>query len=172
MEKLNLSSPWVIFYREIEALFKYDKEIEVKFDEETMTIKLFADSSQKKIDALTKILPQEKTFGNVTVKIEVVPANFEFKNDAAILEAAFKGNPALGCIDTKSTMFGKMHYAMFKRDVVQFYVDTMKDPKGLRSTLYEDIARDVFEGTVKGVNYCTETLNQYKVSTRWMVDEF
>ena len=172
MEKLNLSSPWVIFYREIEALFKYDNEIEVKFDEESMTIKLFADSSQKKIEALTRILPQEKTFANVTVKVEVVPANFEFENDAAILWAAFKGNPALGCIDTKSTVFGEMYFAMFKRDVVQFYVDAMNDPRGFRSTLFEDIARDVFEGTVNGVNFCTQSYEVYKLSTRWKVDEF
>mgnify|MGYP006958177364 CR=1 FL=1 len=44
---------------------------------------------------------------------------------------------------------------MFENKVVQFYNDQMDDINGNKSTLFQDIAGDVF-GYDHGVFYCTE----------------
>ena len=46
-----------------------------------------------------------------------------------------------------------MSFAVFAKEVVQYYNDDLTDINGLKSTLYEDIARDVFD--IDGINYCT-----------------
>jgi hypothetical protein len=45
-------------------------------------------------------------------------------------------------------------YVAFKKEVVQFYADNLRDPNGFKSTLYQDIAEDVF-GEKNNVCYCT-----------------
>ena len=86
MKNVKLITPWVNFYREIEALFKDDPAIKIDMDDETYTLKLYVDGALK-AEALGILLPAEKTFGNVTMKIEVIPANI-IKEDKAALKAA------------------------------------------------------------------------------------
>ena len=50
--ELKLSAPWIIFYKEIKALFDRDPEIRAVFDSVTMTIKLYCNSTSAKIEAL------------------------------------------------------------------------------------------------------------------------
>ena len=49
-------------------------------------------------------------------------------------------------------------YVVFKNCVVQFFNDNLNDPHGVLSTLYQDIAREVFGdcGMAGGVAYCTD----------------
>ena len=47
MAKIGLSSPWVVYYREVNALFGQDPEIHVVFDEDKNELKLFVDNSSK-----------------------------------------------------------------------------------------------------------------------------
>ena len=76
MSKLGLSSPWVNFYRELEALFAKDPEVKVVYDEEKNDVKLYVDNLAK-ADALAQLLPVERTFGNITITVTVIPANKE-----------------------------------------------------------------------------------------------
>ena len=46
-------------------------------------------------------------------------------------------------------------YVVFVNEVVQYYNDNLSDIHGLRSTLYQEIAKDIFE-TRLGVYYCTD----------------
>jgi len=46
-------------------------------------------------------------------------------------------------------------YVVFRNEVVQFFNDEMGDPNGLKSTLYQDIAKDVFADK-DGIFFCTE----------------
>ena len=64
---LNLASPWAIFYHEVQALFEKDENIKIIFDEENYVIKLYVTGTDKAV-ALEKLLPQEKDFGNITLK--------------------------------------------------------------------------------------------------------
>ena len=156
MEKVTLSSPWVLFYREITALFSKDDEVKVFFDEDEAAIKLYVEDSAK-ATALEKILPREKNFGNVDIKVEVVPANGKLRSalkDEQIYDIAFKGNKAYKYSETYDVFLNPITYVVFAKEVVQFFSDNLGDLHGLTSTLYQDIAQDVLVGD--GVCYCTD----------------
>lgn len=156
MGNLNLSSPWVIFYRKVNELFKEDPEVKIVFDQDNNVLNLYVDNDEK-AEALTKLLPTEKEFGNVVLKIRVVPANLE--NDASKLDMfkkAFKGNPVfVDAISTEGDLGFHADYLLFAKKVVQFYSDDLSDPHGATSTLYQELAKEVF-GTETGVYFCTD----------------
>ena len=142
---LKLSPPWINYYNELVALFGDDPDIKLYFDEESYTVKMFVDSDIK-ADALMKLLPQEKSFGNVVVKIEIVPANSEDESFVTLFRRAFAGNPVIDDIQTlESPIFGEVSYVVFKNGVVQYFNDDISDLYGLRSTLYQELAKDVFD---------------------------
>ena len=151
-EYTKLSAPWVQFYREVEALFSKDPEVKVTYNDDETTIKLLVENHDK-AEALEALLPSEKTFGNITVRICVIPANNTAKSELDLVKTAFKGNPALAYVMDTETVFGTMNYVVFEREVVQYYNDDIGDVDGKKSTLYEDIARNVLN--TKGIHYCT-----------------
>ena len=161
MAKVGLSSPWMLFYRKVSAMFEKDPGVRVVFDEESGVIRLYVESGEKAA-ALEKLLPAEKTFGNVTVKIEVVPANgfvqakAEQETDAALITAALCGNQAVSFIKPVRLLYNnELTYVVFENRVVQYFTDDLGDYYGLRSTLYEDLARELF-GQMDGVFFCTD----------------
>ena len=158
MAKVNLSAPWEIFFAEIEEMFGRDPEIDIKIDHDTNEVKLFVENSAK-ADALQKLLPETKRFGEVEVKISVVPANAE-DDPVALFERAFFGNPAFE-FATKDEDAGVFNaaYVVFENRVVQFYCDNLADIYRNRSTLYEFIARDIFEN-YPGVYFCTDSVEE------------
>ena len=149
----KIAPPWVTFYSEIEALFGSDPAISIQIDEDEKIVSLFVEGVAK-ADALAQLLPSEKTFGNVSVKICVVPANVMPKRIDLFVEA-FKGNPAFSYATTSSGIGFEFDYVVFRNKVVQFFNDNLGDVNGNESTLYEEIARDVFEDT--GAMFCTDT---------------
>ena len=157
MGKLKLSAPWITFYHEIEAMFGEDPEIRIVFDEDNYKIKLYVDNAEK-ADALTQILPAEKVFGNIIVKVVVIPANKLKEDVLSIYEKAFKGNPVLSYVKrVEGTIFAyPASYVVFKNKVVQFFNDDLSDVNGYRSTLYQEIAKDIFENK-NGIYFCTDT---------------
>ena len=156
MTNLNLSTPWVTFYREIEALLGGDPDINVVWDEENKRVKLYVEDADK-AEALDTLLPREKTFGNVTVKVSVLPANEEEESKASLFRRAFEGNPAFAFEKTVETaLTNPVSYVVFKKEVVQFWNDDLSDVNGNCSTLYEEIARDVFDDNA-GIFFCTDT---------------
>lgn len=150
---MKVSAPWVNYYHEINAMFDRDPEVRVSFDEETPEIKIFVENSRK-ADALAQLLPTEKSFGNVILKITVVPAN-EALTKLDLIQEAFYGNPALSYVWQAKTPFGEFDYVVFENRVVQYFNDNMRDINGNKSTLYEDIAREVF-GEETNLCFCTE----------------
>lgn len=159
MALLKLSSPWVVYYRKLNAFFTYDNEVNVVFDEEILSIKIYVNNDKKAV-ALSQLLPTEKKFGNVTLHITIIPANNALSLSDGIKETlyadAFEGNPVLSYTRTFKGLYNNdMTYIVFKNEVVQFYTDDLGDINGLESTLYELIAEDVFE-KIDGVYYCTD----------------
>lgn len=154
---LNLSAPWVTFVHEVQALFGEDPAVNVAFHEDNNILYLFVNGDEK-ADAITKLLPEEKKFGNVTLKIQVVPANTGKENAEQIFRKAFEGNPVLSYIKTISDgdIFGGACYVVFKKKVIQFFDDNIADVNGNRTTLLQEIAKDVFEDKA-GVFFCTDT---------------
>ena len=165
MAKMTLSPPWAIFYREIQALFGEDPEIHVVYDEENEVVKIYVENSEK-AEILSQLLPTKKMFGRVALDIQVIPADgkkysteLPEKVDATMFETAFKGNPVFSYAKTFPNLFGfVVTYVVFEPEVVQFYTDDISDINGLKSTLFEDVARDVFEGVQ--VNFCTDLIRE------------
>lgn len=151
---INLSAPWVLFYREIEALFKEDPAVKVEYDEANQTIRLYVEGEEK-ADALAQLLPTVRTFGDVVVKVAVIPANLKGPSKLQLFQKAFEGNPALAFIQGCSSGVFDLNYVVFKSKVVQFKSDDIGDVNGLTSTLYQNIAKDLFED-VRGIFFCTE----------------
>ena len=149
--KLGLCSPWVDFYKKVDTLFKKDPEVKVDFDQDNYTVKLYVDNAIK-ADALTKLLPAEKEFGNVVLKIEVVPADNSEESRIDLFRKAFNGNPAVDAITTAGPI--GYDFVIFAKEVVQYYNDDLADAYGYRSTLYQELALEVF-GIEDNVLYST-----------------
>lgn len=156
MEKLNLSAPWVTFVNELNALFEFDADVTIDYDKEENHVRLYVEGVTK-ADALTELLPPEKKFGNVTLKISVIPANHAI-DKVSLIEKAMDGNGVLREVIEAQRPGGSFKYLMFDHEVAQFYNDQLDDPVGNKTMLYADIAKDVF-GELDGAFYCTEPKN-------------
>lgn len=165
MARLNLSPPWNTRVDEITALFKNDPEIHVVYNEEKYDLKLYVDSANKAA-ALTQLLPEEYEFGNVVLTVEVIPANHKlgamhFNSNEQLFEYAFQGNEALSFTKTIEGIFSNnLTYVVFKNEVVQYFNDNLADIYGMCSTLYQEIAKNVF-GETEGIFFCTDKPNSF-----------
>lgn len=161
---ITLSSPWITLYREIKAIFSEDPDIEVEYDEDRMEINLFV-NNQDKAKAICTILPTYRSFGNITVFINVIPSNDEEDGSYVLreekvtfrtFERAFDGNPAFAYLYRADKL--PINYIVFKNCVVQYFNDALNDAYGICSTLYQEIAKDIF-GQHEGIYFCTDIGN-------------
>lgn len=156
MSKLELQSPWILYMRKLAKMFERDPEINVICDEESNTIRLLVNNALK-AEALTALLPEEKEFGNVVCKITVIPSNKSSVGD--LFQRAFTGNAAVTKIERVDDFFEDDGvYVIFDPVVVQFFADDIGDFYGNESTLYEDLAREIFEQTPQ-VHFCTDLID-------------
>lgn len=155
MARISLSSPWVEYYRKVNAMFQKDPEVTVIYDEEKRTLNIYVDNSAK-AGALGVLFPVEITFGNCVLPINIIPSNKTNTNAAVTdIEEALDGNGAVSFIRNVE-LFGKMlTYVVFKPEVVQYFTDDLSDYHGFRSTLYAEIAKELF-GELDGVYFCTD----------------
>lgn len=157
-KEVKMYSPWVIFSKQVEKLFEKDPEVRVEFDDSNMNISIYVEDNLEKAEAIAKLMPIQKQFGNINVDITVIPPNNEF-NTAKYLEKAFEGNGAFDHITTIQDI-PPMHlpnpitYCVFEKEVVQYAADNLGSESGMSSTLYEDIAREIF-GDIGGIYFCT-----------------
>jgi len=157
-DKVNKSAPWHIFYEKIQAMFGEDPAIDVSINDEKKEVKLYVRGTDK-CDALSQLLPSEKVFGNITVKILVIPANEEDPSMAELYERAFDGNPVF--IFTAAGQRGEstaipFTYVAFSDEVIQYYADNLEDYYGNENTLLQEIAKDIFIEH-PGVKFCTRS---------------
>lgn len=159
--RLKLSPPWVTYINKLEALFDGDPQIAFNVDMSIPSVVL-ATNNGDKAAALLKLLPAEKYFGSVILKIGVdgPVSNLAFPTRTSLFETAFSGNPAFAyCVAPaeEGYFYVDFTYVVFKNCVVQFFNDNLNDAHGLISTLYQDIASEVFEeANLVGVYYCTD----------------
>ena len=143
--RLKLSAPWTTYVNEVTALLDGDPEIAINYDNSIPAL-VVATNNGDKAAALRKLLPEERVFGNITLKISVdgPTPNRVFVTNEELLKTAFTRNPALSFVQAIDGIVGGFTYVVFKNCVVQFFNDNLGDIHGIASTLYEDIARDVF----------------------------
>ena len=158
--KLKLSPPWITYVNEVNALFGEDPDINITYDNSKMKLALYVKGAEKAA-AISQLMPLEKNFGNISLKIFVIPENggklHLIKDKERIFIYAFENNPVLSFVLTTPSDIWDFNsiYVIFKNEVVQFFNDNLKDIRGNMSTLYQDIAEDVFE-EMYGVSYCTD----------------
>ena len=157
MARIKLQPPWIQFYEKLTLLFEEDSHIRILYDEEENEIRIFADNTEKAV-ALERLLPSENVFGNVKQKITIIPPNKEDLDEPNIdcpAVVLFADNPIVEEIERVSGVFGyELIYIMFRKEVVQYFNDDISCYGGIRSTLYQDIAKEVFKFQA-GVYYCT-----------------
>lgn len=163
--RLKISPPWITYLNELQALFREDPEITIKYDNDEKQVKLYIRNAEK-AGALDVLLPTARTFGNVVLYITVVPENaYEDVSEASVKELfdmAFEDNPAYAFSKEVHGMWSfNCTYVVFKNKVVQFFNDNLLDIYGNVSTLYQEVASDVFaHNGFLGVAYCTDLGNR------------
>lgn len=164
--KLKLSPPWVTYVNMLMRMFEKDPDIKIEYINDECTVKMYVDNDQKAV-LLTKFLPCYKDFGNVDLGIEIIPANdkvdYSFGDNLSekdVFDALFKDNPVYKFSYEVDTLFSnKILYVVFEKEVVQFFNDNLHDVYGNVSTLYQNIAEELFEDCeydLVNVFYCTD----------------
>ena len=153
--KLKLSAPWYIYVRELRVLFGKDPGINIVFDEDNLEVKLYVEDPEK-AEAISQLLPCEKIFGAVSLKITVVPGNnLAGISRATLFSTAFKGNPIYShCSEFQGLYNQPITHVVFKKEVAQYYSDDLGTEQGITSVLYQDVARDLIG--LDGVYFSTE----------------
>ena len=154
MEKLKLSPPSITYANELVMLFGEDPDIKIEYKDEEKEVCLYVDNTDK-ADALTQLLPTEKDFGGEVLHVNVIPADKkEEPTDAELIKKAFKGNPAVAEIADRELFEHPVTYVAFAKKVIQYYNDDLSDLYRNRTTLLQEIAKDVFEKH-ENVYFCT-----------------
>ena len=162
--RLKISPPWVTYVHQLTALFDEDPQIafNVNFAGDNPTVVL-ATNNGEKAAALMKLLPEEVEYGNVVLKISIDCKNVSnraFRTKKELFETAFEKNPIFAYAVTPAEegyWYPAMTYVVFKNCVVQFFNDNLNDCHGLVSTLYQDIATEVFlDEASEGVCFNTD----------------
>ena len=168
--RLKFAPPWVTFANKVKAMFGDDPDITVVYENAVPKVIVTVNGTNKAA-AIAALLPTEKIIGNVTLYVDVttpdgsplgevsVPAE-----KAELFEAAFKNNPAFSftrCVDY-AFITNKITYVVFANRVVQFFNDNLNDNFGNISTLYQEIAKDIFDPDItNGVFYSTDIAKEF-----------
>lgn len=166
--KLKLAPPWITYVNELKAMFESDPTIKIVYSNEDIAVKIYIEDVNK-AEAISFLLPEEVVYGNVTLFIYVIPANNDWADSTfdpcaatykEIFDTAFKDNPVYAYSTEVTGVFSNvLTYVVFKNKVVQFFNDNLNDIHGLISTLYQDIADELFqddEYDLYGVHFCTD----------------
>ena len=158
--RLKISPPWITFVNKMTALLDCDPQIAFNLGKtEAGYFVTLSCNNGDKVAALQKLLPSEKKFGNVTlfINIDGTPSNRAFETSKELFETAFQGNPAFAYAIAPSVegyWWPPMTYVVFQNCVVQFFNDNLNDCHGLISTLYQDIAAEIFaDAALQGTVY-------------------
>ena len=158
---LRIQSPWVLFYKKVYTLFAKDPQVKVLFNVEEPELKIQVKGNDEKAACIARFFPKAMNFGNVVLACSVVGDNGQpvpdvNLDDHTAITKVFEGNGALSFIKDVKTPFGySIIYVVFVKEVVQYYSDNMFDLYGATSTIYEDLARDVFEQPLQNEDFCS-----------------
>ena len=154
MTNMKISSPWVTYFHQLDAMFGDDPDIRILCSDDCTDVKLYV-NGEDKANALTKLLPAEKNFGHVTMKITVIPSNLT-SGKAELFRKAFDGNPLYDetIVVQPEWTNNPFTYVMFKPFAVQYWNDNLGDPHGNVTTLAQDLARELFQNQ-EGVYFST-----------------
>ncbi len=164
--RLKILPPWSVYVKKLVAMFDGDPEIAFNVDwngqHPSVTI---STGNPDKAAALNAVLPERKEYGNVNLEITIdcpKAVNRAFKTSKELFETLFDKNPAFAyCVAPveEGYWYVDFCYVVFKNTVVQIFADNLNDPHGVLSTLYQDIAEELFDVKryfASGIAYCTD----------------
>ena len=143
-----MMAPWDEYVQAAKALFEDDPDVVVDNAVETesgdykMVVRVHGDD---KAESISELMPTELTYGNVTLYIELIPANERELTVADHIRRAFAGNPLYVDVvepATSLTTFGAV-YALFMPTCVQYFSDNLGSPYGATTLAVEEVARKV-----------------------------
>ena len=158
MNKTKLSPPWITYVHELEKMFEDDNDISIRYDDDEKTVYMFV-KSKDKADALNRILKHKVEFGKTALKINIVEPNDDEMDILDAFITAFAGNDAFEYVMPVESPFGTQQFVVFKNKVVQFFNDQIDDINGNKTTLYQEMAKDIFKDDL-AVHYCTMPKDQ------------
>ncbi len=165
-DELTLEAPWYTFAKKLYSLFKLDDKIHMddlyRDDDGPCTYALdIIVEGHEKLAALQKMLPRVKTFGNVTLALNLMGKDSDdYASEVETFKTIFEGNRILKDIRELEDPSGTKHaYVRFQPEVVQFFDDDLSDYNGNCTCLAQDIAKEVFEGA-NCVNFCTADVRE------------
>lgn len=161
--RMKISPPWITYVNEVNCLFEHDPEVQLIYNNDEKTVELYVEDPTKAF-AIDRLLPDEVEYGNIVLEVKVIPGNKASSEEIPenptndwLFNTAFKNSPVFAYTKTISGLFSNdLTYVVFKNRVVQFFNDNLNDIHGLVSTLYQEIANDVFSDELNGVCYCTD----------------
>ena len=160
-KNLKLSPPWFTYCNELKAVFSEDPEVTVEnLDEENFNIKVTVSNNYQKFEALKKILKTQVYIGNITVNVDIVYDGSKDSSEVSIqdFKAAFAGNPKFVDAVTKDikdptgSIVATFPYAIFSKEIVQFYNDDMSDYCANFNGILADVVKDVINDTGVFIN--------------------
>ena len=150
--KAKLASPWVIFANQVESFFAGDPEVSCDYSDDGPALTVRVENATK-ADAIADLMGAEREFGNVTLKISVVPANAD-ESQAALVRKALQGNPLFVDVEELPWPGGTATYAEMMPEVLTWEADSLQSPWGLQAATAEAVAREVF-CVEPGTFFCT-----------------
>lgn len=168
-KKLKMSPPWDGYMNMLASFFKGDTRVRVGSCDgrRVGTIEVFDGDMYQ---ALEQVLNKKLRFGNVVLRIDIVPANclrgkgdvLNIKErdytDLAALKVVLSKNPAFAKIISRKTELGNFVFCMFKPVVLMWYNDNLGSPYKQTTSVYEDAALHVFKDC--GVSFATEPVRE------------
>lgn len=159
--RLKISPPWVTYVNEVTALFGNDPDIEIRYENAGPKV-VVSVKSPDKAAAIAKLLPEKVNFGNVDLEVVIDTPNgisdLAFPSNKLLFDTAFDRNPVYAFSRAvEDVLSNAITYVVFKNRVVQWWNDNLGDIYGNISTIYQEVAADVFkEAGLYGVYYCTD----------------
>ena len=160
MRILQIEAPWETYAKKLNALFENDPDIQVgeirKGNDANYAVDILVHKHDK-FDALDRLLPRVKMFGNVTLEIVLYDEENTEIDILDAFKALFDGNPIVNRIETVIDQAGgQWNYVVFRPEVIQFFDDDMSDINSNFNGLAEDISREIFAENSRGIMFCTD----------------
>lgn len=149
LKNYNLCAPWVERYAKISAFFKEDKDVVVILDAPEKNVRVYVKTTEK-AEALDHIMKKElrdSESDTLLCTVSVIPPNDSvapFLDGKDVIKEAFKGNPIMRRIEQGTFPFG-FTYVIFQPKVVRYHNDSLAEWDQCGSTLYQEIAKEIFE---------------------------
>lgn len=186
-EKVKLSPPWDAHMQMLKSFFKGDDRIEVEIGTEKGAVEdakthkplkgNWVIGTVKVSDAdcciaLKQALRRKVEFGNVSLAIDIIPANEDVEKAVqkklkagkklmplAALKEVLKKNPAFSKLKMSRLGDRTICFCIFKAKTLQWYNDNLGSPWKIATCTYECQADRVFAEEI-GAQFCTEPVRE------------